>query len=183
MMVLKNEAIKKLAFLEVLEYINSGNIATLERAGLSKEAIARLNLAAAKDVLTLARMINLEITFNPKTLNMDFSRSDLAQEESSALEYFVINHATSAMIRRFFKGVPDADIRSLRERFGVRKKGRSPTVDDKTASQVLDTWATLSRVIQDERQRYISLHEEFVEWPMSALYSAINETNGSSKTD
>ncbi len=177
MIAVENDMMKRLAFLEVLEYIASGNTAMLEKAGLSKEAIKRISKAHAKDVPNLSRMMKLAITVDPRNLNMDFSRAELANEEQAALEYYVVNHATPAMLRRYFRTLSEKDIHSLRTKLGTKKMGRTPVLDNRTAFQVFDAWERLSKLIKDERQRYIALHKDFTEWPLSALYSAINETD------
>lgn len=177
MIAVENDMMQRLAFLEVLEHIAAGNTAELEKAGLSKDAIKRIRKAHASDVPSLSRMMKLAITIDPRNLETDFSRAQLAQEEMRALEYYVLNHATPSMIKRYFKGIHDGTIRDHRDRLSVRKKGRSPELDHKTAVQVFDAWVKLSKLIDDERQRYIALHKDFPEWPLSALYSAINETD------
>lgn len=178
MIAVENDMMQRLAFLEVLEHIATGNTAKLEKAGLSKDAIKRISKAHASDVPTLSRMMKLAIMIDPRNLNTDFSRAQLAKEEARALEYYVQNHATPSMIKRYFKGVPDSMIRELRNRFRVKRKGRSPALDHKTVIQVFDAWERLTKLVPDERLRYIALHNDFSDWPLSALYGAIHEVDG-----
>ena len=177
MIAVENDVMQRLAFLEVLEYIATGNTAKLEKAGLSKDAINRISKAHASDVPALSRMMKLAIMIDPRNLDTDFSRAQLAQEEMRALEYYIQNHATPSMIKRYFKGIHDGTIRDLRDRLSVKRKGRTPLLDHKTVVQVFDAWERLAKLVSDERQRYIALHKDFSEWPLSALYSAINETD------
>lgn len=175
MMAINNEAMKRLAFLEILECIASGDTDALEKAGLSKESIKKLSQATAKDVPGLSRMMTLAISFDPKNLIMDFSRADVASEERRMLEYYVLNHATPAMLRRYFRTLSEKDVHQMRKRLGAQKRGRTPVLDHKTAIKVFNSWERLAKIIPDERQRYIALHKDFPEWPLSSLYSAINE--------
>lgn len=181
MMDVNNETIKRLAFLEVLELVAAGNEAALEQVGLSKEAITRIRNAGAKDVPLLSRMLNLMVSIDPRNLNINFARAEMAQEEQRTLEYFVANHATPTMMRRFFRTFSERDIYQLRTRLGAKRMGRTPTLDHKTAMNVYDAWERLVKSVPDERQRYMALHLDFSEWPLSSLYSAINETDGSNK--
>jgi len=171
-MKIRDEPFRCLAALQVLDWLARGDVRQLEEAGLSRDTITRLRESALSEIQCLLAAMQLSIRFDFRQANANLA---CRLEDSACLEYYVANHATSAMLRKYFHLHSRRAIDAVYAHRNCRRRiGRTPVVDDKTVIRVFEEWSRLSRQVPDERRRYILLHKAFPQWPISSLYSAIN---------
>jgi len=173
---ISNPALRLMVILQLMEHLEYGNLSTLLDCGIEPSQIDHLRTLQLPDLLRLAQMEQptIGVALDPDGLDRAFSTLTARATHDDLLTYFLVNQASVAMLRRFFKIGRDTITRYRTAYASVRPVGRTGLPDIETRESILVAWRELAHET-DLRRRYRALHQRFSEHTLEALYAVVNE--------
>lgn len=175
MIPIKNEQLRVLLVLHVIERLEFGALEELLHAGIEPHTLDTLRKLPGTDLLRIAQMKRPVIGFaiDPAGLEIAMDSLQRIADEEKLLEYFAGNGASIPMLRQLFKTDPKI-IQSYRALLGAKRNGGRPMMPpEATRDAIHQFWNGLTE--SDIRRRYLRLHEAFQTYPLETLYAVVNE--------
>lgn len=92
----------------------------------------------------------------------------------AALQYCIARQAHFPMLQALFKTVTRRHVQIIRNELKAPLPATNITVIPSTELiQIFDAWKHIQASYQHETERWVALGEEFPQWPLSSLYTAI----------
>jgi hypothetical protein len=92
----------------------------------------------------------------------------------AALQYCIARQAHFPMLQALFKTVTRRHVQVIRNELKAPLPATNITVIPSTELiQIFDAWKHIQASYQHETERWVALGEEFPQWPLSSLYTAI----------
>lgn len=92
----------------------------------------------------------------------------------AALQYCIARQAHFPMLQALFKTVTRRHVQVIRNELKVPLPATNITVIPSTELiKIFDAWKRIQASYQHETERWVALGEEFPQWPLSSLYTAI----------
>ncbi len=92
----------------------------------------------------------------------------------AALQYCISRQAHFPMLQALFKTVTRRHVQVIRNELKAPLPATNITVIPSAALiQIFDAWKHIQASYQHETERWVALGEEFPQWPLSSLYTAI----------
>lgn len=92
----------------------------------------------------------------------------------AALQYCISRQAHFPMLQALFKTVTRRHVQVIRNELKAPLPATNITVIPSTELiQIFDAWKHIQASYQHETERWVALGEEFPQWPLSSLYTAI----------
>lgn len=163
-------------FVSHLESVDQSNLAALNQAGLSAEAMECLrNLTLADTARFAAGQLGISIQVDCRQLMQHLGRVGQAMTDRQMYEALIRRGASVRLVARLF-GVSEVDVRRLRKLTAPESAagGRPRLPDEDVRREVLRTWQHLVDDAQmSERERWWQLATCFADHAVVSLESVV----------
>ena len=172
--------VRTMIITHLIEQLERGSVEPLLSRGVTPEMMDALRSLSTGDVLQLASSGHPDVHF---TLDLNGFRLGLStlerrKAEMQELAYFIQHGASHSMIAQFFPTTDAEVVRNIRSLLlGDRKPGRAALPADGKRDAIHNAWFSLKAAMPDRplRARLVTLHGQFPELPLDALFATVNE--------
>lgn len=170
--------VRTMIFNHLIEQLERGSVEPLMSLGITPEMMDELRALSVGEVMQLASSgyPDVHFSFDVNGFRLGMSSLERRKAEINELAYFIQHGASHSMVAQFFTTTNPEVVKNLRLLLrGDRKSGRAALPSDSKRDEIHNAWFALKSSVQTLRGRLVTLHGQFPEIPLDALYATVNE--------
>lgn len=150
---------------------------SLRQMGWEESLLTEMSSMPINDVAKIlgSSTAGLGVTFDHRKAAAVVRSYRALKRDENDLDYFILNGATPALIRKLFPKVSARVVTAHRKQLGCESKGgRPPLPDTETVYAIYRFWKNLCASEQNQRVRFRRLKEHFPSFTLATLCAAID---------